>query len=97
VQIMGRICPFCKLKYCLNHGMPEVHGCGEDARKQAREDWLKEKKKPDGTVRTSAPQNPLTGERRDMLAHKLQKKIGTVGHQTKKPAAGRGRGGKKGK
>jgi len=40
-QILGRVCPHCRLKFCFNHAQPEVHGCGEAATKHARTEWLK--------------------------------------------------------
>jgi len=59
---------------------------------------LNAKTKPDGTARTSAAPKPATGEKRDLLAKQLQKKIDKVGHKGKKTpegggsGAGRGRG-----
>ena len=39
LDVLGRICMHCKFKYCLNHALPEVHGCGKDASASARADW----------------------------------------------------------
>lgn len=67
-----------------------------------REDWLKEKKKPDGTVRSGPPQKPITSEKRDLLAKQLHKKVDKVSHKGKKvpegnSGGGRGRGRGRGK
>jgi predicted nucleic acid binding AN1-type Zn finger protein len=32
VKMLGRVCPFCKLRYCNSHAMAEQHGCGADAK-----------------------------------------------------------------
>ena len=29
-------CNFCRETYCLQHALPEVHGCGQEARNHAR-------------------------------------------------------------
>ncbi|XP_036391211.1 DNA-binding protein SMUBP-2 [Megalops cyprinoides] len=36
VQTLGQLCPFCNRRYCLSHHIPEVHGCGDKAKAQAR-------------------------------------------------------------
>jgi len=36
ISLYGTICSLCKLKFCLKHRLPENHGCGGDAKKQAR-------------------------------------------------------------
>ena len=40
VSTLGVTCKFCGLRFCLNHSMPEIHGCGEEARKAARQQIL---------------------------------------------------------
>ncbi|KAM9971323.1 hypothetical protein ACTFIW_011300 [Dictyostelium discoideum] len=42
VEILGRICQFCTHKYCTQHALYEIHGCGEKAKAQARADWFKQ-------------------------------------------------------
>nr|XP_039266197.1 DNA-binding protein SMUBP-2-like [Styela clava] len=34
--LLGQVCPFCKKTFCLQHHMPEVHGCGSAAHSSAR-------------------------------------------------------------
>lgn len=36
----GSTCPHCKMRYCIEHGLPEAHGCGHAARAAARTAWL---------------------------------------------------------
>uniref|UniRef100_A0A8C7JXG6 DNA-binding protein SMUBP-2 n=1 Tax=Oncorhynchus kisutch TaxID=8019 RepID=A0A8C7JXG6_ONCKI len=33
---LGQLCLFCNRQYCLGHHIPEVHGCGDQARANAR-------------------------------------------------------------
>ncbi|KAK5574736.1 hypothetical protein RB653_009989 [Dictyostelium firmibasis] len=42
VEILGRVCQFCTHKYCTQHALYEIHGCGEKAKFQARADWFKQ-------------------------------------------------------
>eukprot|EP00741_Cyanophora_paradoxa_P002099 tig00000551_g2035.t1 len=105
VATIGRLCAFCKLKFCLEHSLPEVHGCGEDAKRKARGDWLAahDKREP-WTAEKKTPE-----WQRDYLARKLEQRIGAAQEQRaaqRKPsgaggtsgagagAKGGGRGGK---
>lgn len=36
ISTLGQVCEFCQGVYCLTHHMPEIHGCGEAAKAQAR-------------------------------------------------------------
>lgn len=36
VNMIGLRCQFCGRRYCMEHGIPEVHGCGEEAKRYAR-------------------------------------------------------------
>lgn len=36
VNLLGLHCQFCRQKFCMKHGIPEVHGCAEEAKKYAR-------------------------------------------------------------
>ncbi|KYR02964.1 AN1-type zinc finger-containing protein [Tieghemostelium lacteum] len=42
VEVLGRVCQFCSRKYCTQHALYEIHGCGERAKAKARDDWFKE-------------------------------------------------------
>lgn len=36
ISVLGRTCPYCKRLFCLEHNMPELHGCGNAAHFAAR-------------------------------------------------------------
>ncbi|XP_039600764.1 DNA-binding protein SMUBP-2 isoform X2 [Polypterus senegalus] len=36
VLTIGQLCLHCNKRYCLSHHIPEVHGCGDKAKRQAR-------------------------------------------------------------
>lgn len=36
ISTLGQVCEFCQGVYCLTHHMPEIHGCGDAAKAQAR-------------------------------------------------------------
>ena len=36
VNVIGLKCQFCSKKYCMEHNIPELHGCAEEARRHAR-------------------------------------------------------------
>eukprot|EP00727_Mastigamoeba_balamuthi_P007395 m51a1_g3276 putative dna-binding protein smubp-2-like (1010) ;mRNA; f:238715-246641 len=40
VRTMGATCKLCGKKFCFEHFQPEVHGCGAQAKKSARSEWL---------------------------------------------------------
>ncbi|GAM26146.1 hypothetical protein SAMD00019534_093210 [Acytostelium subglobosum LB1] len=40
VILLGRICEFCLRKYCNQHALFEIHGCGAQAKLKARKDWF---------------------------------------------------------
>ena len=37
VNLLGMRCQFCSNKYCMSHNIPELHGCGLEAKRHARE------------------------------------------------------------
>ncbi|KAL6045823.1 Efa-6p [Balamuthia mandrillaris] len=101
VTVLGQVCTFCKLKYCLPHSMPEVHGCGADAKQKAREDWLRQHQQQHHQNTTKKP------EKREALQKRLEQKKEEVARKSKKPPAnktatgtgttgGRGRGSSRG-
>lgn len=46
VMTLGIDCQFCNRKFCFEHGMPEVHGCGDAVRRKARSENLSGIQKP---------------------------------------------------
>lgn len=93
MEILGRICNFCRMKYCYNHALPEVHGCGEEAKKHARAEvshpvvyvidvwqWFKAAEAP--------KPKPMKEEKRAVLQRALDKKIDqAVEGRSRKPPA----------
>uniref|UniRef100_A0A8D8JF91 DNA-binding protein SMUBP-2 n=1 Tax=Culex pipiens TaxID=7175 RepID=A0A8D8JF91_CULPI len=39
-NMMGSNCGFCKQRFCFKHGLPEIHGCGEEVKRKEREEFL---------------------------------------------------------
>ncbi|XP_026479097.1 DNA-binding protein SMUBP-2 [Ctenocephalides felis] len=39
-DLMGANCPHCTLRFCFKHSLPEIHGCGEAAKRDERRKWL---------------------------------------------------------
>lgn len=82
VNHLGITCPYCHKKYCMTHNMAEVHGCGETAKRIAKQEYLKsmEDRKQQHTTRTDPT-------KRAQLQRKLDKKINDMssGRQRKKP------------
>lgn len=37
VNLLGLRCRFCSMRFCMEHNIPEVHGCPEAAKKHARQ------------------------------------------------------------
>ena len=36
VTMLGVSCQFCRRRYCVEHSVPEIHGCAEEAKRHAR-------------------------------------------------------------
>lgn len=36
VNVLGFSCRFCRMRFCMEHNIPEVHGCAEEAKRHAR-------------------------------------------------------------
>ena len=77
VATLGVTCKFCGLRFCLNHSMPEVHGCGDEARKAARQQISR-----DGwRSGTGAINHKPDKDKRAQLEKKLEKRIGDKNEQ----------------
>ncbi|CAF1241513.1 unnamed protein product [Rotaria sp. Silwood1] len=37
ITLLGQLCSYCNRRYCFEHSMPEVHGCGHQARQDIRQ------------------------------------------------------------
>ncbi|PNF32400.1 DNA-binding protein SMUBP-2 [Cryptotermes secundus] len=71
-DLVGLTCAHCKQRFCISHGFPEVHGCGEAARKTAKHEFRHPKPtKPD----------PL---KRSAVSKKLEKKLAQMAEERKR-------------
>eukprot|EP00007_Cunea_sp_BSH-02190019_P000869 CAMPEP_0174249110 /NCGR_PEP_ID=MMETSP0417-20130205/43415_1 /TAXON_ID=242541 /ORGANISM="Mayorella sp, Strain BSH-02190019" /LENGTH=1140 /DNA_ID=CAMNT_0015328979 /DNA_START=37 /DNA_END=3459 /DNA_ORIENTATION=+ len=94
VSVIFSVCAFCKLKYCLAHGLAEAHGCGAEAKKQARQSWLQQHQSP-----TPKPMDPnkraylqrRLKEEREKKSHVGQKKNSTKSTRGRGRSRGRGK------
>ena len=72
VATLGVNCKFCLVRFCLTHSMAEVHGCGEEARKTARQQMLREGRITPGSGTVS---HKLDRDKRAQLNKRLDKKL----------------------
>jgi ATP-dependent RNA/DNA helicase IGHMBP2 len=68
VNWLGIFCQFCKKRFCMEHRLPEVHGCGDSARQQSRKDLQREAKQGGKT-------SVFSGTKRSQIQAKLAKKL----------------------
>ena len=76
VQMLGQVCRFCDVIFCLKHHMAEVHGCGHAAKVKARGDISKPNQ--------GKPVHGLSAGKRSHLNEKLNKTLGMKEEQRKK-------------
>ncbi|XP_068723115.1 DNA-binding protein SMUBP-2-like [Montipora capricornis] len=74
VRTLGQTCQCCGRIYCLSHHIPEVHGCGEAAKRRAR--YLANRP-------TSAKPKASDATRKAQLHRKLDKKLNEMSEQRK--------------
>ncbi|NXF33472.1 SMBP2 protein, partial [Nyctibius bracteatus] len=80
VTALGQLCLHCSRRYCLSHHVPEVHGCGERAKAQARQRISREGVLYPG----SGPKDKsLDPAKRAHLQRRLDKKLGDLSSQRK--------------
>merc|ERR1712029_776592 len=77
VATLGVTCKFCGLRFCLNHSMPEVHGCGDKARKAARQQISRDGWRSGTGAINHKPDKDI----RAQLEKKLEKRIGDKNEQ----------------
>ncbi|CAK8683282.1 unnamed protein product [Clavelina lepadiformis] len=72
VTTTGQLCTICKRMFCLKHCVPEAHGCGNQARANARRQISK-----DGILYSGSgvPDRKLPAEKRTFIKNKLSSKI----------------------
>lgn len=69
---LGHTCRYCQRRFCLNHSMPEVHGCGDDVKAHARKTIIKEGMLYSGSGVPSKLPDPT---RKALLEKKMDKKL----------------------
>ncbi|NXP15018.1 SMBP2 protein, partial [Thinocorus orbignyianus] len=69
---LGQLCHLCHRRFCLSHHVPEVHGCGERARAQARQRISREGILYPGSGSKDTSLDPA---RRAQLQRRLDKKL----------------------
>ena len=79
-QVLGMDCQFCRLRYCFSHSLPEVHGCGHEAKAHARSTLVKE-----GVVYrgSGVPSKLPNATKKAQLQRKLDKKLTNMADQRK--------------
>ncbi|NWW44913.1 SMBP2 protein, partial [Pedionomus torquatus] len=80
VTALGQLCHLCNRRFCLSHHVPEVHGCGERARAQARQRISREGLLHPGS---GAKDTSLDPARRAQLQRRLDKKLSELTGQRK--------------
>ena len=77
VNLIGLRCQFCNCRFCMEHSIPEVHGCSDSAKKHARQQKSKER---------HSKHTSLDPAKRAQLQRKLDKKITNLssGRQTQR-------------
>ena len=70
-HVIGSTCRHCNLRFCYEHGMPEVHGCGDAARAAARLGW----KSGGAAAAAGAAPSRLSEAQRRTVENQLHKKL----------------------
>ena len=91
VSLLGAQCQFCKSRFCMEHSLAEIHGCGDAAKEKARKDIQREGRhniigsRPYGLsgVRRSQVQMKLTKELEDKATARESKKADSKSKQQK--------------
>ncbi|XP_014796193.1 PREDICTED: DNA-binding protein SMUBP-2 [Calidris pugnax] len=80
VTALGQLCHLCNRRFCLSHHVPEVHGCGDRARAQARQRISREGLLHPGSGSKDTALDPA---RRAQLQRRLDKKLSELTGQRK--------------
>ena len=78
ISVLGVTCDHCRSRFCLTHGLPEAHGCGDAARRAARRQLARDGKVYPGSGRPEGKTDPA---KRRQLQCKLEKKLGEMEEQ----------------
>ena len=76
--VLGQTCPYCRRAFCLAHHVAEAHGCGDEARRQARAQIGREGVVLPGSGRPSHRPDPA---RRARLESKLAGRLDELASQ----------------
>ncbi|KAM9015412.1 DNA-binding protein SMUBP-2 isoform 1-T1 [Ara ararauna] len=80
VSTLGQLCLHCHRRFCLSHHIPEVHGCGDKAKAQARQRISREGVLYPGS---GSKDNSLDPAKRAHLQRRLDKKLNELTSQRK--------------
>ncbi|XP_017547494.2 DNA-binding protein SMUBP-2 [Pygocentrus nattereri] len=80
VLTLGQLCLYCNRQYCLSHHIPEVHGCGDKAKAQARMRISKEGVLYAGSGQKDKSMDP---NKKAYLQRKLDSKLKDMASQRK--------------
>lgn len=69
---LGRNCVHCMRRFCLQHLMPEIHGCGDAAKIHARQTISRERVLHPGS---GVPNKKPAPDKRAQMERKLNKKL----------------------
>lgn len=77
VDLVALICVHCRQRFCISHGLPEVHGCGGAARKTAKHEFRHPKPAKPDTQKRSAMSKKLEKKLTQMVEERKPHKKGT--------------------
>ncbi|KAG8564392.1 hypothetical protein GDO81_016442 [Engystomops pustulosus] len=80
VTMMGDFCIHCNKRYCLSHNIPEIHGCGDKAKAEARRRISREGVLYPGSGHKDRSLDPT---KKAHLQRRLDKKINELSNQRK--------------
>lgn len=72
IATLGVQCEHCRLRFCIGHGLPEAHGCGDAARKAARMQIARDGQLYPGSGKPNHKPDPV---KKAQLQRKLDKKL----------------------
>lgn len=86
ISALGQLCQFCNKRYCFSHHLPEVHGCGDMARANARRVTRKEGVVNPGSGKKERKVDPAL---KASLERKMGAKLGEMGQKRQRKSAGK--------
>jgi predicted nucleic acid binding AN1-type Zn finger protein len=77
VDLVGLTCVHCKQRFCISHGLPEMHGCGVAACKAAKHEFHHPKPAKPDLLKRSAMSKKLEKKLTKMAEERKPHKKGT--------------------